>query len=261
MSNRPTQPKRPRRSAGEEYRFKIDVYTPDTIPQIRLADYMRELSQILGETAAVHFRRLEAGSLVLVSKIEHEAIPKVRERIARVRRNEPPPDALRAYNQMNKLLREDNAVGFLQDDTAKTVIIRFPGREQVDEKFPSVREHGSIDGILVRIGGTDESVHVTLQSENQQLTGCWTTRTIAKELAHRLYEPVRLFGRGRWSRDSEGVWTLADFKIESFEPLQDVPLSSALTQLRAVPVEWDKRAYEELRVIRHGQGRKRDGGH
>jgi hypothetical protein len=261
MNTRPKNPPRPRESAGVEYRFKIDAYTPDTIPQLRLAEYMRELSQIFGEAAAVHFRRIERGSLVLVSKIEREAIPKVRERVSRVRRGEPAQDALRAYQQMNKLLREDNAVGLLHDEKAKTEMLRFPGREEVVEKFPSVREHGSIDGVLVRIGGTDESVHVTLQFENQQLTGCWTNRAIAKQLAHKLYEPVRLFGRGRWSRDSEGGWTLSDFKIESFEPLQDIPLSAAIAELRAIPVEWDTQAYEELGTIRHGPGEKRNGGH
>jgi hypothetical protein len=261
MTSRPKKPSRPRRTAGEEYRFKIDAYTPDTMPMVRLAQYMHELSQILGEPAAVHFRRLEHGSTVIVHKIEREAIPKVRERVIQVRRGEPTQDALRAYKQINKLLRDDDAIGLLQDEKPKGVIIRFPGREEIEEKFPSVRERGSIDGVLVRIGGADETAHITLQSEDQQLTGCWTSRAIAKQLAQRIYEPVRLFGRGLWSRDGEGTWTLLNFKIEHFEPLQDVPLSTALAELRTIPVEWDQQTYDELKVIRHGPGGKRNGGH
>jgi len=57
----PRNPKRPRKSGGE-YRFKIDAYTPDTMPMSRLAEYMRELSEMLGEPSAVHFERLEPGS-------------------------------------------------------------------------------------------------------------------------------------------------------------------------------------------------------
>jgi hypothetical protein len=42
----------------------------------------------------------------------------------------------------------------LQHKKEKGILIRFPGREEVEEKFPSIREHGSIDGRLVRIGGS-----------------------------------------------------------------------------------------------------------
>jgi hypothetical protein len=258
----PRKPKRPRKVDGAaEYRFKIDAFTPETMPMARLAEYMRELSQMLGEPGAVHFRRLEAGSTILVHKIEHEAIPKVRERVSNVRRGDGPKEALRAYKTINKFLRDDNAVGFLQDKKAGAVIIRFPGREEAEEKFPSVRQHGSIDGIVIRVGGADETVPVWLEAEEKQIAGCYTTRPIAKQLGAKLFEPVRIFGKGRWSRDSEGAWSLVEFKIESFEPLQDASLSDALTELRAIPIEWGDDAYSELGMIRHGPGGKKNGGH
>jgi len=72
---------------------------------------------------------------------------------------------------------------------------------------------------------------------------------------------VRLVGRGRWSRDADGVWTLEDFKIESFQPLKDAPLSEALTELRAVKGEWGENALDELGDIRHGPRGKGNGGH
>jgi hypothetical protein len=261
MSNRLKNPKRFSATAGDEYRFKIDAYTPDTMPMARLAQYMHELSQILGQPDAVHFRRLEHGSTVLVHMIEREAVPKIRDRVVQIERGDPPKEALRAYKQINKLLREDNGIAILQHKKEKDILIRFPGREEIEEKFPSIREDGSIDGRLVRIGDIDETVHIALQLEDRQLTGCWTSPTIAKQLAPHFLEQVRLFGRGRWIRDSEGAWTLSDFKIERFEPLKDALLSAALAELRAVPVGWDQQSYDELSVIRHGPGAKRDGGH
>jgi hypothetical protein len=254
------KPKRQRKS-GSEYRFKIDAYTPDTMPMLRLAEYMRELSDILGEPSAVHFERLEPGSTVIVHRIEREAVPKVRERVSNVRRGEGPREALRAYKAINRLLREDNAVGFVQDKQSKAVIIRFPGREEAEEKFASVRQHGSIDGMVIRVGGADDTVPVWLEAEGKQITHCYTTRAIAKQIGAKLFETVRLFGRGRWSRDSEGTWTLVEFKIESFEPLQETSLSSALAEVRAIPAEWGEDALTELGMIRHGPGGKRNGGH
>jgi hypothetical protein len=251
--------KRPPRKAGAEYRFKIDAFTPETLPMARLAEYLRELAMILGERASVHLVRLEEGSTVLVHKIEREAVPKVRARTIAVRRGDAPRDAVSAFRTVNRFLREDNAVGLLQERKGATPILRFPGREEAEEQFPSVRQRGTIDGVVMRVGGIDETVPVLLESEGQQIAGCNTTRQIAKELAHRLFEPVRLVGNGRWSRDAEGVWTLADFRIEGFEVLQDAQLSTALKKLRAIGAEWGSDAYEELAAIRHGSPETADG--
>jgi len=235
-----------------DFRFKIDAFTPETMPMARLSEYLAQLAAILGEPNAVHLIRLEAGSTVLVHKIEREAIPKVRERAIAVRRGEAPRDALAAYKTVNKLLREDNGMAVLQEKKRGPVILTFPGIQEAVEDFPSVREHGSIDGYVMRVGGMDETVHVLLQSEGEPIAGCYTTRLIAKQLAQRLFEPARLFGKGRWGRDREGNWTLETFKIESFEWLQANPLSVAVTKLRAIGGDWGKGAYDELKTIRHG---------
>ncbi len=238
----------------------IDVYTPETMPMARLAEYMAQLAIILGEPASVHFDRLEPGSTVLVHRIEREAVPKVRERAASVRRGDAPPDAWRGYRTVNKLLREDNGVGLLKDKNA--AIIRFPGREEAGETFASIRQYGSVDGRVMRIGGTDLTVPVLLQSEDQLISGCWTTKDIARQLAQRLFEQARVYGRGRWNRDADGKWNLLDFKIESFDPLDEAPLSEAIEELRSTQTQWDEFAYSELELIRHGRTpEKRNGGH
>jgi hypothetical protein len=249
------------RSEGTEYRFRIDAYTPDTMPMWRLAQYMAELANLLGERGAVHFRRVTRGSTVLRAKIDREAAPKVRDRVASVRAGDAPAEPKSAFKALNKLLRDDNAVGVLRDAAPHGIVVKFPGRELAEEKFPVIRQHGSIDGVVTGIRGKDQTIHITISSEGQQISGCETTRTIAKQLGVRLFEPVRLFGRGRWSRDADGVWILQYFKIESFEALQDVPLATALATLRAIPTEWGDDAYNELDEMRHGPGDKRNGGH
>jgi hypothetical protein len=143
-----------------EYRFEIDAYTPDTIPMARLTEYMRELAQILGEQSAVHFCRLEAGSTAIVSKIDREATPKVRERVVALRRGDPPKDVLTAYQNINKLLRADDGTGLLKENGRTGVVVRFPGREKVPEEFPAIRQQGSVDGIITGIRGKDETIHI-----------------------------------------------------------------------------------------------------
>lgn len=246
---------------GTEYRFKIDAYSPETMPMGRLAQYMAELATLLGERSHVHFRRLTRGSTVLNAKIDREAAPKVHDRVVSVRAGDAPAEPTRAFNAMNRLLRDDNAVGVLRDAAPRGIVIRFPGRELAEEKFGSIRQQGSIDGIVTGIRGKDDTIHITINAEGQQISGCETNRIIAKQLGAKLFEPVRLFGRGRWSRDADGIWTLITFKIESFDALQDTPLTRVLAELRAIPTEWGDDAYTELSTIRYGSGSKRHGGH
>lgn len=256
----PAKNRTPRRT-GAEYRFKIDAYTPDTMPMARLAEYMAELATILGEPTAVHFERLEASSTVLVHRIEREAVPKVRARVASVRRGDAPADAERAFKAVNRMLREDDGVAALADRKGGAIIIRFPGRDEVQEAYPQVREYGSIDGEIVGIVGADKTVHVRLLIDGKQVSGCWTDRRIGKELGHLLYEPVRLFGKGCWSREGNGTWSLVSFKIEGFEKLKAAPLSEALADIRSIPFTFDGDAFEELSAIRHGLPSKANGGH
>ncbi|CCV04480.1 conserved hypothetical protein [Mesorhizobium metallidurans STM 2683] len=257
----PRKPKIAGRGDGIEYRFKIDAYSPDTMPMARLAQYMGELAALLGEQNAVHFRRVTKGSTVLNARIDREAAPKVRDRVASVRAGDAPGEPMRAFNMLNKFLRDDNAIGILRDTAPSGIIVRFPGREIAEEKFASIRQQGSIDGLVTGIRGKDDTIHITIQSEGQQISGCETNRTIAKQLGAKLFEPVRLFGRGRWSRDADGEWALQYFKIESFEALQDVSLTNALAALREIPAEWGDDAYSELEKLRHGPGGQRNGGH
>ncbi len=245
-----------------EYRFKIDAYTPETIPMARLAQYMEQLALLLGEPSSVHFRKLTKGSTVINAKVDREAAPKVRERAVRVRAGDAPPEPMKAFATLNRYLRDDDAVGDLRDTSRHGVVISFPGRKLTQEKFPSVKQHGSIDGIITGIRGRDATAHVILQSEGQQLSGCEIRdRALAKQLAAKYLEPVRLFGRGKWTRDADGVWQLEDFKVESFQALDDASLSKAIEELRAIPVEWGDDEFDRLMTERHSLGGKRNGGH
>jgi hypothetical protein len=106
----PRKPKSTASGEGTEYRFKIDAYSPDTMPMARLAQYMAELATLLGEQNAVHFKRVTKGSTVLNARVDREATPKVRDRVAAVRAGDGGSEPRRAFNTLNRLLRDDNAI-------------------------------------------------------------------------------------------------------------------------------------------------------
>jgi hypothetical protein len=228
----------------EQYKFKINAYTPDTMPMARCAKYLAELADILGEENSVHFIKVATGSTQLVHKIESEAIPKVRDRIRLVSNGEGTAKAMRAYREINKMLQEDNGTAFLAK--GKAHILRFPGKEEESLKFTSVQQRGEVDGEVIRIGGSREIVPILLEVEGKEISGCHANRTIAKELAKNLFEPVRLFGEGRWNRDNDGVWTLDHFVVDDFKPLEKISLSETILALREIKGEWDNNSLYEI---------------
>jgi hypothetical protein len=220
-----------------EYRFRIDAFSPETMPMERLAEYMAELAKLLGSQQSVHFVRLEPGSTVLVEKIEHEAAPKVRDRVNGVKHRDAPDDAIRAYDAINRKLREDNGSAFIETDVESEVskVIEFPGRNRPPlEKFDSIYQRGAVDGVLIRVGGRDETVPVYLE-EGKKLHMCNANRAVAKLLVPYLFSGMlRASGEGKWNRDDFGNWVMERFTIHDFKPLDETPLKQVVEKLRQI---------------------------
>lgn len=221
--------------APVEYRYVIDVFTPETLPMARLAEYMRELALLLGEPTNVHFARLEAGSAVLVSRVDTPAVPKVAGRVLGLLDGSASEDVRRAYRLLDNMLERDNAVGRLLDDSGAEVIV-FPGRLRPKPlTYGPFKQDGTLDGVLTRIGGRGaKTVYAHLDDGTRQYP-CALARDLARQMAQHLFSPVRVNGRGRWMRDAKGSWLLERFRVLSFELLNDESLTAVVAKLRAVP--------------------------
>lgn len=241
------QKKKPRRS---EWRFAIDAFTPDTLPMARLADYLTQLAQILGETQSVHLVQIERGSTVLVHEIEEEAVPSVASRVTAVREGRGPRYASEAFRRINRLLAEDDARAQLHDDRSGSHALIFPGSLGSQPDRVAVKQTGTVSGVLVRVGGVGRKVPVLLISDGEQTAGCHADRPTAKKLGEHLFEPVRLFGDGQWNRATNGTWELNRFNIDRFEALDPAPLSQVLDGLRQVAAAWDDGIHLDLHAIR-----------
>ena len=228
---------------NKSYTLYIKAYTPETIPMVRLAQYMQNLAIILGHDTRVHFEKLKSGSTQIVTRIVHEDVPKVATRLAQVKRGEGSTEAKRAQAEIDRLLAEDNATGFVyEDDRENTKIIAFPGVTRPKlATFGPFSQEGSLDGILISVSGADQTVHLQLQDGEVKYTGIETNRETARNLAKFMYEPVRIFGTGRWLRDHEGSWILKKFKVESYHVLADDGLEDVIDQMRKIEgSEWKK---------------------
>jgi hypothetical protein len=239
-----------------KYEFRIDAFTPESLPMARLAEYMADLAVLLGNVEKVHFVRLKKGSTVLVHAIEWEAAPKVDERIRAVRLQEGPPDAMKAYRAIDRRLASDNAIGRLVSPT-QAKVIEFPGRSrQASAAYGPFTQPGSFDGVPIVIGGKDDPVPVHLQ-EGDEVHLCYASRELARRLAKHLFvSVVRVTGNGRWHRDSDGVWAMDRFTITDFQTLEDDQLVDTVARLRAAAgVAEPEDVLGELEKIRHGSNR------
>lgn len=225
----------------------------------KLAEYMGDFAELLGKSHRVHFDGLEEGSTTIVSRVEREDVPKVADRLHAVRQGTAPKELLRLVTEMNDRLANDNATGcvFEEIEGRLAELISLPGRDRsVPPTYGPFTQEGHLDGFLISVGGKDETVPVRLQNGSIIYTNCETTRTIARDLAHHLFDPVRIHGRGKWIREADGRWTLQRFRIHRFDVLESGSLREAVTALRSVGNSgWNNidDALTELDEIRHGK--------
>ena len=241
--------------ARVEYRFVSGAFTPDTITQARLAQYLAALSALYGEEKAVHFIRVEPGSLQVVSRIDEESAASVAERIESADTDEPLGDAGRAYGQIQNLVNKDGHPAYIGRGPAKLLRFRSSSESNEPLTFGPFWQQGDLSGTVILVGGKGDPASVKLLDANGDTHLCKARRDVIKRLRDYLYEePVRITGRGKWFRSAEGCWRLEQFDIFDFAPLNDEPLDVTIARLQAIDAEWKERPdpIGEIDKIRYG---------
>lgn len=240
-----------------EYRFSIDGFTPQNIPMARLAEYMHQFAALLGHRSSVHFSRLDDGSAVLVSEVEAQDDPKVRERVRKTRKHIGPKDAQDALVVIDDMLRRDNSIGHVIEPDGSTVI-EFPGRlKKQFEMIGPISEPGTLDGVPIAIGGQNDPVPVHLEDLDGTVYFCEAKREVARSLSKHLFDdPIRAVGTGRWVRDTNGIWSMKNFSIHDFAVLREGKLDEVVGRLREAHKKSDWATMDdplgELETIRNG---------
>jgi hypothetical protein len=241
-----------------EFTFRIDAFTPDTIPMARLAEYLAGLAELVGYKDSTHFVCIDAGSARLISRVEDQDAPSVRQRLASADGVDAEPAAAKAFKILDDMLANDNAIGDVSDSEG-AIVIAFPGRtRQKPLAFPAFRQEGSLDGQILSVGGKDRTAHVILRDGAVTYSNIELSHDLARAMSVHLYgAKVRLFGQGRWERHPDGAWKLLKFSVDRFEPLDNTPLSQVLGQIRTTPgnqLMTHDAVYDDLMSLRLGEG-------
>jgi hypothetical protein len=147
-----------------------------------------------------------------------------------------PKELVQLVTQIDNRLANDNAIGRVLFAEGETELLVFPGRDRPKpQTYGPFNQEGHLDGVLISVGGRDETISIRLQNGDTTYSGCETTRTIARELGKHLFEPLRVYGIGRWIREADGQWNLRHFRIHRFDTLGTDSLRETVAALRAVP--------------------------
>lgn len=174
--------------------FSIDVFTPETIPMSRLAEYMAELAALYGSEPHIHFDTLRGGSAILRATVRAFAMPIVEKRLSLIHSAAAPEQLKKTFQHLNLMLKADKAIGEISC-TQGTKVLSFQGRHMQTPKIHRVKEHGVLDGVVIRVGGKDTTIPVWLQEPTGVIHKCDATDDIARDLAQQyLGSPVRVTG-------------------------------------------------------------------
>jgi hypothetical protein len=188
----------------------------------------------------VHFEKVRKGSAVLVSRVDDTALPKVERRLAEAQSAEAPTEVVSAFRAIDGMLADDNASAVLRQPGRRTnygKVLIFPGRNRPKPiEYGPLREEGCLEGEIVRIGGKDKSVHITLQDGDVTYASIETNREMARRLGPLIFGPiVRLWGTGTWRRNRDAAWTLDRFVVSRFEEVPNRDFAASVKEARAIP--------------------------
>lgn len=235
----------------DEFRFEIPAFTPDTMPIDRLMEYVQQVTILLGEPGEVHLLNIERASTQPVFGVSRAASVRVRNRVFEVRAGGGSERRRAAFAHIQRMVEEDGDGPAILKAPEGATILTFEPKERPKDALRGIRQASSVQGTLIRVGGSKESSKVLLEDDaGDTISGCYANRTLAKQLANHLFEPVRLSGIGSWMRSGDGVWSLERMQVQSYLPLEDRPLSAVLRDLQAIPVEWPADTLERLRQLR-----------
>jgi hypothetical protein len=213
-----------------EISLVIDAFTPDTLPMARLAAYMREFAILLGSEERVHFKKIKKSSACIVAFPDEQSAPKVKSRLEEVVAKTAPKPALKARQDLDDLMADDNAIGYIKEDG--TEVIRFPGRlRPAQERIGPVRRAASVEGQIYQIGGKDETVNVHLRGREGDIRAEVSIELARKLAPHLLLGRIRMFGEGDWYRVN-GKWERHNFTAVSFTPLENHSITDAIREVQ-----------------------------
>lgn len=221
-----------------QYTFRIQNYSPETLPFERMLQYYQNLANMLGESQSMHLLDITESSHASTIKVDGSATANLQYRLYDLKNETAPTAALSARAAIGQLLAEDNTSATFEDDRGNNVIV-FPNPKPDAVQPIRIRDTAAFVGELYHIAGTPQNAKVRLQTDDFGVVFCTTTKSVAKEMRDYLFENIKVAGRGQWTKNTEtSRWDIGAFTITDFSPVIKESLKTAIERVRGLEIEW-----------------------
>lgn len=217
------------------YELHVIGTRPKTLSLLDFAELAKRLADLLGSAEKVHFGALRPGSARILAKVDEEARTDVTVQLLSARiLGQSSPKVIR----IDEYLCARGWHGEVRNREGG-VVLSFPGAlgAKEPEVERTVRQMDTLVGQVIKIGGRDESVPMTLETSD----GCYFDanirgRDLAKRLAPHLFgTEIRIVGLATWKRDIKGEWSCIGMIVNDFESIDITPLPELFDSLRELP--------------------------
>lgn len=221
-----------------DYALVIRGVKPKSLTLLRIGDYIREFALLLGDEGRPTFAGMVDGSVALRVKETSGIPPQVVQSRMRRARQDPEAPGGKHFARLNELMASDQAMGVVRDRQDHD-IIALPGRElpsRTPDPGAIVSDVGILDGVVIAIGGRDETMHLELR-DGAGAVRLATVRSVevARELAlHFRQDAIRVHVHGKWRRTAEG-WEPHTLYVDRIEALDNRNAREIFDELASLP--------------------------
>jgi hypothetical protein len=219
-----------------DYALILKGTTPSKLHMAKLAEYLRDWAGLLGEGNNPVFRGVVRGSVELRFKVEETRKVEAKVRLVQAK-TQPDAAAARYVDSLNRSMVRDGLSGRVENPQGDVILELNQAKKREAEREYVIPDTGTIDGVVVSIGGIDDTVHVRIQEASGAV---WSVALRDMQVARRFAscfrgDPIRVMVHGTWKRTTEGAWEPHNLFADSFEELDGSSVRAVMDELRDIP--------------------------
>lgn len=223
------------KSLDWSYELHVIGTRPKTLSLVDFSELVKRFADLLGSPSSVHFGALRQGSARLLAKVDDDAKLDVQVQLIEARTK---AHAMPKVARLDEYLRSKGWHGEVRNHDG-AVVIAFPGALNAvqPQEERTVQQIDTIVGRVIKIGGRDETVPMTLETPDGSFVDVNVRgRELAKRLAPYLFDTeIRVTGLATWKRDGEGQWACAGVLVDDFTELDGTSVTDLFDQLKDLP--------------------------
>jgi hypothetical protein len=217
-----------------DWSYELHVFgtRPKALALHDFGELVKRFADLLGNAEKIHFGALRPGSARILVKVDEEAFTDVKVQLVTARMQ---GESSTKVVRMDEYLSAHGWHGEVRNREG-SVVLSFPGKLNATEpqEQRTVQQIDTLVGQVIKIGGRDESVPMTLEtSDGTYIDVNVRGRDLAKKLAPYLFgKDIRIRGLATWKRDVDGEWSCSGMLVDHFEDLDNTSLTELFGSLR-----------------------------